>query len=225
MFALLSAGVFYISFDFAYTKIYCLCTIMKNTFKFCFLGCICLLGAQAWASPLSYTITKNVYLFSTYLELDGNDSYEGRVIKNHLSIRTIYDLYGRNGEYEAQGVCQILSLGALFPWAKDIDVYDANGNRIGFIDGQLLTTTAAKYSFYNQSNEIVANAYLDWNCSAFTIMTPNEKIVARLKRSFVLEDIDSWKVVAYDSELLDLRIIKVFSSFVIDSQGYFKEDH
>jgi len=198
---------------------------MKRFFNFCFCSIICFLSAQAWSCPLSYSITKNVYLFSTYFEMEGNDWYEGRVIKNHINIRTVYDLYDRCGGHEGQGICQILSLGTLFSWAKDIDIYDAEGARIGFIDGQLLTTTAAKYGFYNQSNELVANAYLDWNCSAFTIMTPSERTIARLKRTFILNDIDSWEVVAYEPELLDLRILKVFSSFVIDCQGDFKEDH
>ena len=174
--------------------------------------------------PYSYTITESPYLFSTYFEMQGKNRYEGRVIKNHFNLRTIYDLYDPEGHYEAQGICQLLSLGAVYPWAKDIDIYDDRGEKIGFIDGQLLTTTTAKYDLYNRFDQFVASAYLDRSCSGFTVMGEQEQTIAQLKRNFVQGDIDSWKVVIYDPKFLDQRILKIFSAFAIDFQEYFKED-
>lgn len=179
---------------------------------------------QAWSQPYSFTITESPYLFSTYFEMRGKDRDEGRVVKNHLNLRTVYNLYSPSGLIEAQGICQILSLGAIYPWAKDIDVYDRKGEKIGFIDGQLLTTTTAKYNFYDQGDRYVASAYLDSSSSGFSVIGENERTIARLKRNFIQDDIDSWEVVHYDQDALDPRILKIFSAFSIDFQEYFKED-
>ncbi len=182
------------------------------------------LGCLVEAAPVSYTISESQYLWSTYFEMHGTEGYSGRVVKNHYNIRTVYDLYDPMNRFEAQGVCQVLSLGALYPWAKDIDVYGAQGEQIGFIDGQLLTTAAAKYGFYNIWGTLVANAYLDAQSSGFTIMTPDERTIARFKRNYIQDDLDYWNVDIYDSNVVDLRILKVFSGFAIDFQEFFKED-
>ncbi len=174
--------------------------------------------------PISYTITSSPYLVSTYFEMYGDNYYEGRVVKNHINVRTVYELYDPKGHYKAQGVCQIFSLGFFYAWAKDIDIYDAQGERIGFIDGQLLTTTAAKYSFYNQNDKHLADAYLDCKCSGFTIMTPDGRTIAKLKRDYIQDDVDPWKVVIYEKNLIDERIFRIFSAFAIDFQEHFKED-
>lgn len=174
--------------------------------------------------PYSYTITESPYYFSTYFEMRGKNRYEGRVIKEHLNFRTTYDLYDPDGRYEGQGVCQILSLGAIYPWAKDIDIYDERGARIGFIDGQFLTLTTAKYNLYHEYDGLVATAYLDRSSSGFTVMDAQERTIAFLKRNFVQGDIDSWQVVQYDPGGLDQRILKIFSAFAIDFQEYFKEN-
>lgn len=179
---------------------------------------------HAAALSHSYTITENPYLLSTYFEMQGNDRYIGRVVKETLSIRTVYDLYDPQGNREAQGICHLLSLGTVYPWAKQITVYDAVGKQVGFIEGKLLTTTTARFDFYNDQNRLVGHGYLDRNASAFTIMTESERTIARLKRNFIQDDVDSWKVDQYDDQELDPRILKVFSAFAIDSQEFFKED-
>lgn len=176
------------------------------------------------AGSLSYTISESQYLWSTYFEMQGKEGYFGRVVKNHYNIRTVYDLYDPMNHFEAQGVCQVLSLGALYPWAKDIDVYGAQGEQIGFIDGQLLTTAAAKYGIYNAWGTLVANAYLDAQSSGFTIMTPDERTIARFKRNYIQDDLDYWNIDIYDSNIVDLRILKVLAGFAIDFQEFFKED-
>ncbi len=174
--------------------------------------------------PFSYTISESQYLLSTYFEMQGKEGYCGRIVKDHFNIRTVYDLYDPRNRFEAQGVCQVLSLGALYPWAKDIDVYDRYGNKIGFIDGQLLTTAAAKYGIYNARDVLVANAYLDAQSSGFTIMTPDERTIARFKRNYIQDDLDFWNIDIYDTNAIDLRLLKVFSGFAIDFQEFFKED-
>jgi len=178
---------------------------------------------QAFADPYSYTVTEHPYRFSTYFEMQGKNGFEGRAIKSALTARTTYDLYDAAGVYEAQGIVQALSLGSLFAWGKDIDVYDAKGIQIGFIDGQALTTASAKYSFYDGSNKLLAIAYLDYQCSGFVVMA-GERTIAHLRRNFVEHVTDHWDIKLYDPSAIDLRLLKVFSAFAIDYQEYFKED-
>lgn len=169
---------------------------------------------------LNYTITAHPYRFSTYYEMDGSQGYEGRAIKNAISIHTCYELYDANGTYVAEGVCRILSLGALFSWAREIDVYDETHNFIGLIDGQTWTSASAKYTISDATGRLVAYAYLDYNSAGFTITdtTKAEKPIAYLKRNFSQGD---WQVTMYANSPLDVRILKVFSAFVIDYQDVF----
>lgn len=181
--------------------------------------------AAVFADPYTYTIVEHPYRFSTYFEMQGKNGFEGRAIKNTLAVRTAYDIYDAAGTYQARGVIQALSLGSLFAWGKDIDVYDVSGKQIGFIDGQALTTASAKYTFYNEKNVAVATAYLDYSCSGFVVMaSPGERTIAHLRRNFVDNVTDHWSITLYEREVIDMRVFKVFSAFAIDHQEYFKED-
>jgi hypothetical protein len=40
----------------------------------------------------------------------------------------------------------------------------------------------------------------------------------------VKDQVDHWDVVVYDTDAIDPAIIKVFASFAVDYQGYFKAD-
>lgn len=157
--------------------------------------------------------------------MQGKSGFIGRGIKKSLTVRTTYDLYDANGEHEAQGIVQAVSLGALFATCKDIDIYDPTGERLGFIDGEVLTTASAKYTFYNQENEPVATAYLDYSCSGFILMEyKTERTIGHLRRNFVENVTDNWDIKLYEPNVIDMRVLKIFSIFAIDFQEYFKED-
>lgn len=186
-----------------------------------------LFSIQAFANfPLSYIVVKNPYRFSVYFEFAGKEQSEGRVIKNCFHIRTTYDLYDAFGDYEAQGICRALSLGAIYTWAKKIDVYDSLGNKIGLIAGDVISTAKAQFSIYDASDSLIGTAYLDYDSSSFTLFDPFEgtKTIGILKRNFVENATDEWKVVLYDSENFDCRLFKIFSAFVVDNEDYFKKD-
>lgn len=184
-----------------------------------------LIGICAFADPFTYTITEHPYRFSTYFDMHNAKGYVGRAIKNSLSTRTTYDLYDALGNFEGKAIVQACSLGALFVWAKDIDVYNDRGEKIGFIDGEALTTASAKYGLYNQKNERIATAYLDYSCSGFIVMAEKGgRTLGLLRRNFVLDVTDFWDVTIYEPEAIDLRIVKAFAAFAIDYQEYFKED-
>jgi len=176
---------------------------------------------------LSYTITEKAYRFSTEFEMQSKERYLGTLVKKHfLQLRTSYDLYDPIGNFEAQGVCRILSLGAVYVWAKEIDVYDHEGYKLGMIDGQAWTAANAKFSIYDKKDNLIGIAYLDYGSSSFVIVDPanSKQVIAQLKRNFVQNTVDYWDVVLYDAASFDARILKIFSAFAIDFQEYFKED-
>lgn len=184
-----------------------------------------LFSTALFGEQFTYSIVEHPYRFSTYFEMQGKHGFVGRSIKSKAAIRTCYDLYDADGVYQAQGIIQILSLGSLYPWGKDIDIYDPSGKHIGFIDGSVLTSASAKYCFYDENNEWVATAYLDYSCSGFVVTSAkNERTIANLRRNFVDNALDHWDITFYEPGSLDLRLLKIFSTFAIDHQEFFKED-
>ncbi len=181
-------------------------------------------AAVASAKPLSFTVTEFPYRFSTDFEMQGKDSYEGKVTKDAISVRTVYDLYDADGNYTAQGICRLLSLGSFTSWARTIDLYDADGNTIGLIEGRVMTTSKASYYLYDGVGTFLGTAYLNHDASGFLIQNPKEASLAILKRHSVVNATDHWDVTLHDDTKLDTRILKIFSAFAVDHQKYFKPD-
>ncbi len=188
------------------------------------------LASTSFADTLSFSVHQKDYKLSTVFELDADGKPYGSVIKSSLRflkpLRDSYDVYDENGTWYATGIGRIFCTGLFKPWGAEFDVYDTRGNRIGVIDGQVVTTESAKYSIYNANGDRVAIAYLDLSNAGIAIVHPEKttKIYARLTRKFVQSQIDHWEVNIYDTEIIDPRIIKVFSAFAVDYQEYFKAD-
>jgi len=178
-----------------------------------------LCGSLFAGERIQYTIIKNPYAFSTYFELLRPDGYEGRVIKNAISVRSIYDLHDEEGVYEGQGICRLFSLGLLFSWARDIDIYDAEGESIGLICGRVWSGSKAKFEIYDVDENLVAIAYYNRNRSGFSLMKNGkvESLAGYLKRNPAFQSTD-WDLMLYDNSLMDRRILKIFSAFISDYQ-------
>lgn len=178
-------------------------------------------------SPLIFDIHQQEYTFSTVFDLRSNNAFLGSVVKSAFRIRTNYDLYDPNGKFEGLGICRILTLGVIYAWGTEIDIYDHNDNYVGMIDGQVMTGTKAKFSIYDSQKNRIAIAYLDLTCSAYTIVDPDNEShhLASLKRNFIKDMIDYWTVSVYEEDAMDALTIKVFAAFAIDSQEKFKKDN
>lgn len=182
-----------------------------------------------FASPLlaateRYEITEHPYTFSTYFELNGADGYVGRIVKSKFHVRTHYNLYNERSEYVGQGISQMASLGSIYAWGKDFDIYDSSGAWIGMIDGVVLTSSEAKFVFYNHAHVHIATAYMNNDRSGFILVDLEGRTFALLKRNFVDHSIDSWNVTIYNNAVCDPRILRVFVGFAIDYQEHFKPD-
>ena len=172
-----------------------------------------------------FQVRKQTYRFSTLFEFHSQKEFLGTNRKSCFNVRTHYDLYDLKGQYEGVGICRIFTLGALYTWGKEIDVYDAEGNNVGLIDGQVVTGAGTKYSIYNAEGNRVGIAYLDSAKGIFTILDPDNEqhYLVSLQRNFILDTIDNWDVFVYEPEAIDMRIVKIFSAFVVDTQEDFKK--
>ncbi len=176
------------------------------------------------AGQVHFEVTEHPYTFSTYFEFFGATGYVGRIIKSKFNVRTHYDLYNGQNQYVGRGICQALSLGSVYSWGKDFDIYDANDTWIGMIDGVALTTMEAKFVLYNQDNQHVATAYMNQDRSGFILHDAGGRTVAHLKRNFIANAIDPWSVAIFDDTVCDPRLIQVFVGLAIDYQEFFKAD-
>lgn len=173
-----------------------------------------------------YDIVRNDYSFSTVFELSEEECLVTSVVKSVFNVRTHYALHDPCGVYKGQGICRFFCLGLFYTWGTEIDVYDEEGNKVGLIDGQAASSESAKFSLYNEEGEKVGIAYLDKNCSAFSIVHPQNSshLIARLGRKFVEDTVDYWTVAIYDSQAIPERVLQVFAAFACDTQDKFKKD-
>lgn len=175
-------------------------------------------GSLMASEAVKFTVYQNPYCFSTYFELMAKDEYCGRVIRPHIRLRTCYELYDAQGEYEGEGICRAFSLGSIYSWARAVDLYDDWGNKIGLIDGKMLTTERAKFNLYGVEGLKVARAYLDANKTNVLLMenSKTERLLGHLTRKIQTEGTDVWEVSLYDPTSIDLRILKLFAAFLSD---------
>lgn len=176
--------------------------------------------------PYTFEVYKKSYAFSTYFEMVEEGISSGTVVKQSFSLHSCYDCYDREGIYQGTGICRIFSLGFLFAWATEIDIYDNEGYFVGFIDGKILTTTKARFGFYDSTGRLSAIAYADNDLTGYSLVDPDNAYhaIAALTRFFVPDLPDPWSVSVYEPEVMDPLMIQIFAAFSVDRQGAFRPD-
>ena len=176
--------------------------------------------------PLNFRVARSDYTFSTVFDMANEKNNFGSVVKSIFHIATHYDCYDRYGLYEGQGICRMVTLGLIYTWATEIDIYNTHGNSVGMIDGQVTSAEPAKFSFYDADGNRTCIAYLDKNCMSFVLVDPDNPsfVLARLTRNFILDTIDNWDVALYHPDRLPLKFVKIFAAFACDTQNEFKSD-
>lgn len=177
--------------------------------------------AQADNANPSLRVIKNRDFFSTTAEFDfKNDGVStDKVIRTGgLSPRYFYDLFDADHNFQARGITRALSLGALYSWGVEIDLYDARESYIGLIQGEILTSSRAKFSFYNGQGRRTLIGYLNTETPEFLIVSAQDPgtLLAKL-RIDNYGDVGSVEVgLIQASENIDERAFKIFSAFVAD---------
>ncbi len=176
--------------------------------------------------PYNFDIKKDVHPTSEMYRITSKlrETYPGNVKKSAFRVRTNYDLSNEHG-WQATGITRIMSLGSLFSWAKDIDIYDTRRVQIGMVDGELATLESAKFSIYEYDEKgkatRVAIAYANADFKRFIVLAENTNInpvpIAELNRT----DANTWHVSVNYPEKIDDRIIRIFAGFVVDYQNKF----
>ena len=172
-----------------------------------------------------FTIQQKNYSFSSFFEIDSEDTYRGNVKKSQFRLRDHYDLSDKDG-WCATGIKRMFSLGSLYDWAAEIDVFGVNDEFLGAIEGKVLTTAKARFLLFDRNREVVGIAFIDLDGKGVTITDPKNETyaLARLTRNFVLDIQDDWSIIVYEPENLDDRLIRIFAAFCIDSQDSFHKD-
>jgi hypothetical protein len=177
--------------------------------------------------PYQFDIKKDIHPTAEVYRINSKvrETYAGSIKKSAFRVRTNYDLSNEHG-WQATGITRILSLGALFSWAKDIDIYDTRRVQIGMIDGELATFESAKFSIYTYDEEGVptrnAIAYANADFSRFIILSEedtniNPIPIAELNRT----EPNNWHISVNYPEKIDDRILRIFAGFVVDYQNKF----
>lgn len=176
-----------------------------------------------------FSIYKRIYPLATFFSIQSDDTYRGIVKKSVFRLRTHYDLSNEHG-WQATGIKRVLSLGSFFPWATEVDIYNTDWDFIGMIDGQVVSTAAARFSIYNEQFELAAVAYLDRTLGGFSIVYPDSEAfpLAEMNRIYAPDGVDGWTVTVYDPDAIDERIIRIFAAMVCDLQesidDYYDQD-
>lgn len=180
--------------------------------------------------PYEFLIKKTVSRFSEKYIISAPSqttstypaTYTGAIKKSSFRLRTNYDLSDQNG-WQATGITRMASLGSIYPWATDIDIYDTRKVQIGFIDGNIATFESARFDIYSydeagkatQVGVALANA----DFTHFSINTPGNSLpIADFTRQIKA---DSWTVTVSSPGNIDDRIIRIFAGFVMNYQDKF----
>ena len=186
------------------------------------------LRSETYQSIESYhfKIQKKNYLFSSFFEIDSEDTYRGNVKKSMFRFKDSYDLSDLNG-WCATGTKRNFSLGYIFNWAAVIDIWGVHKEWLGKITGRLFTSAKACFDLYNRDYDLVGIAHIDLDGKGVTIVKPDNETytLARFDRVFVQDVEDHWNIVVYEPKELDDRLIRVFAAFCLDVQDSFHKDN
>ncbi len=203
------------------------CFHWLGLFGFLLLTQFCVIEAKERHHGTNYYhVIRSDYTFSTVFDMASDEEPIGSVVKSLFHLTTQYDSYDSFGVYKGNGICRLFCLGVFYTWATEIDLYDENGQYEGMIDGQVVSSEPAKFSFYNKQGQKIAIGYLDQNCMGFSLVDPNHStfVLARLTRNFILDTVDNWDVAIYHPDRISPLLVKIFAAFVCDTQDKFKPD-
>lgn len=175
--------------------------------------------------PYFFDIVKQNYHVGSEFTLLSKDIPPSRVKKSRFRIRTNYDLANSDG-WEATGITRFFSFGQFFKWAKQIDIYDTQWNYVGGIYGKMLTTATACYKICDFNDNCIAYSYVDRGGRGVVVQDRNmeSNIIFQMTRNYELDVEDMWNVAVFQPKHIDSRIIRIFSSFIVDLQDSFKKD-
>jgi hypothetical protein len=197
---------------------------MRHKFLFAFL-LILTSAYSAIHAENSWYVTKDnsPFSYTAVFEIKKGETSAGKVVRTGLFTPSYYyDLYDANDSLLVRGITRVFSLGMLFAWGTDIDLYDGN-QLVGMIQGKIWTRSRAKFSFYDAYGQLTASAYLNDESCNFLIVSeqnPGEVLAELDGKSF--GDASIWKMKPINNPLsIDEGALQIFAGFVADFQKNF----
>ena len=150
--------------------------------------------------------------------------HTGQVVRTRQLLPSYhYDFFDHEGELQVQGVTRAISLGLLFSWGMEIDLYDSDSRYVGKIEGQYWTESKAKFLFYGPDRYLRGIAYFDGEDPCLSIVYPDDEsdILAELTGSAIGSK-SVWTVkIGSSLSTVEEGLLKVFSAFVGDYSARF----
>ena len=198
---------------------------MKMTFFFALLTLLTALYSDehpsaGWsvskqAAPLSYSV-------EFFIKQEENTL--SRVVRSGLfTPRYYYDVYNSNDNFVMRGITRAFSLGLLFNWGIEMDLYDASEQHVGMICGEFWSSSRAKFAFYDLNGRIIAHAYLnDESCNFMLVSNENEKKPLAEFKGKVYGDASMWEMKPKSAPIhVEESALYIFAAFISDFQRSF----
>jgi len=166
----------------------------------------------------TWVISTNRYAKSFFAFFDWRTHY---TISNATSGEVIAYAIKDYG-LSLRGIYNLSFLGIILSHTlSDFNVYDKDGNYIGFIDGKVLDISQARFDFSDRAGNTKAYARLEGVKVAVRDYNSNH-ILAHMQRKFDVGCMDSWSISCMNA--LDPRILFIFAAYVVDHQSHFIKD-
>lgn len=164
-----------------------------------------------------FDIQPNRYWFSSHYDIYSGGKYLSSVENDWMQLHTVWSVCDEKGEY-ATGTARLLSLGAVSNAMREIDIVDYHQKQLGYIQGHWWTSAAGKFVFYDQYEHPYAIAYVDQSKASVKIV---DFVNQRLPIAVFTRWEDVWNIKVHNEEVIDPRVLYVFSAFVSDAYRKF----
>lgn len=194
--------------------------------KFLVLSLLALCGA-GYADNIQdniWSFVKNSSPFSWTAEIaiTNQGAPAGKVVRTgNFCPRYYYDLYDAKNVLRVRGITRAFSLGLLCSWGVEIDLYQGEAF-VGRIQGEVFTSSRAKFAFYDARGDQTAIAYLNDESSDFLIVSATSKGILAELNGKPFGDASIWEIKPSKDFLeVDESALKIFAGFVADYQRSF----
>lgn len=172
---------------------------------FLLLATICGACNHLTAAPIllsnEFQINERFFALTSTFDLQDKTEIFGSVSKEFFSLNTIYHFNDPSGQPIAQAQSQY------FTWGTTIDIHAASGEKLGWIEEQLLSWfSPSKFKVYDSANNLVANARMNFWGTTFTVTDPSDmdKEIALISRPWFQFFKNVWTVKILDPEKIAL---------------------
>ncbi len=179
------------------------------------------LSAENIRLPEEFTIVERFFtLFSTFDVSTDLDTF-AVARKRLLSLTTSFDLEDARQQPIATASARF------FAWGTVADVTDPNGEKIGWIEEDVLRIIPwAEYRIFNRENQLAAIARMNFWGTCFELYPPDhpEEVYATISRPLIRILRDYWTVQIhnlpiFEENIIDPRLLIILAVFQTDKDA------